>query len=217
MEIQKVLEARANMYAFLSRMYLEEPPVEMVRDIVSGKFPIPYSLGSFNEELKEGLKMLGEFVEGAEKDEKKLLDQLTWEYTDLFIGPSRLIVIPYESGYTKKAEKTIPDIKKMYRRAGISKSENVHEREDHIALELEYMSYLCRKELEAFKTNKRGFEYLEIQKEFLNQHLMNWVPNFCEDILKHRKSNFYKSIAKITKGFLAFDRILMDELGGYLI
>jgi|Deesub1362A_J573_1020465.scaffolds.fasta_scaffold00005_296 TorA maturation chaperone TorD len=216
MGIREVLETRAHLYSFLSRVFLEEPPREMIKDIVSGNFPIPYSLGSLNEELEKGIKMLGDFIENAEKNEDALLDQLTCEYTDLFIGPSRDIILPYESGYTKMAEKTIPDVKKMYKKAGIMKSNEVHEREDHIALELEYMSYLCWKELEALDKGDTALELLEIQKDFMEKHLTNWTPNFCNDILKSKKAIFYKSIALITKGFLDFDKNLIEELKGYM-
>jgi TorA maturation chaperone TorD len=42
----------------------------------------------------------------------------------------------------------------------------------------------------------------DLQKQFLEKHLMNWVPYYCDELLKESKTVFYREIAEITRDFL---------------
>ena len=52
-------------------------------------------------------------------------------------------------------------------------------------------------ELKALKTGT--------QNNYLEQHLMNWVPYYCDQIIKQAKTTFYCGIAEIMRNFLAAD------------
>jgi len=52
--IDEIFRARANFYAFLSRMYVEEPPFELAEDIANGKIQLPQTT-SFDSDFSEGL------------------------------------------------------------------------------------------------------------------------------------------------------------------
>ena len=53
---------------------------------------------------------------------------------------------------------------------------------------------------------------LEVQRDFLNEHLGKWVPKLSADILKSARREFYKAIAKITEGYVEMDKKLVEEL-----
>ena len=61
---------------------------------------------------------------------------------------------------------------------------------DHLYLELLFMSYLI-------ETNK-----YDLQKKFLEEHLMNWVPYYCDELASQAKTVFYREVAEITRDFL---------------
>lgn len=204
MKIEEINRARADFYAFLSRMFAEEPPRELAEDIAGGRFPLHES-SSLNEDFVEGVNLLREFMK-AEKDASRVYDLLCDEYTRLFLGPVPAM-FPYESMYVDGSmmAKSLLRVKKEYRRAGLSKAKGYPEPEDHIALELGFMGYLCQ---------KQSREFLEMQRDFLYDHLLKWVPGFCDKLCEKSRSDFFRGIGKITKGFLIMEKDVLSGLNG---
>jgi TorA maturation chaperone TorD len=205
-----ILETRRNFYALLYRMYLEPPPREFVDDLMNERFYLSDLIS--DEELSEGFKLLREFV-GKYKDKSidELHKDLVGEYTRLFIGPHRLPVQPYESWWVdgKLMSESLLKVKQVYRKAGIAKAKEYAEPEDHIAFELRFMHYLCEEELSA-DTEERIAECLNMQKEYLKDHLLIWVPDFCDALTEI--ADFYKGIARLTKGFILLEEAVIEEL-----
>jgi len=207
-----ILETRRNFYALLYRMYLEPPSREFVDDLMNERFYLPGLISA--EELSEGFKLVREFVE---KSKDKAIDELhkdlVGEYTLLFIGPHRLPVQPYESWWVdgKLMGESLLKVKQVYRKAGIAKVNEYAEPEDHIAFELRFMHYLCEEELSA-DTEERIAECLNLQKEYLNEHLLRWVPDFCDALIECELSDFYKGIARLTRGFILLEEAVIEEL-----
>ncbi len=217
-EIKETLETRRNFYAFLYRMYLEEPPRELADDLANERFYFP-DMTALGEEFSEGFRILKEFMEKCKgKAVDELHEDLIDEYTRLFIGPHRLPVQPYESWWVegKLMGESLLKVKKVYRKAGIAKSRDYPEPEDHIAFELKFMHYLCEEGLSA-DNEERIAECINMQKEFLAEHLLRWVPDFCDDLYECELSDFYKGIAKLTKGFLLLEDAVLGELSGIVL
>jgi len=214
-ETKEILETRRNFYAFLYRMYLEEPPRELAEDLVNEKISFP-DLIALDEELSEVFLGLKEFMEkNKSKEVDELHEELIDEYTLLFIGPHRLPVQPYESWWVdgKLMGESLLKVKRDCRKAGIVKAKDYAEPEDHIAFELKFMHFLCEEELSNFSLAKKRFlECLNQQKDFLNDHLLRWMPDFCDALYECELSDFYKCIAKLTKGFLLLEDAVIEEL-----
>jgi len=49
-------------------------------------------------------------------------------------------------------------------------------------------------------------------KEYLNEHLLIWVPDFCDALTENKLSDFYKAIARLTKGFILLEEAVIEEL-----
>jgi len=214
-ETKEILEMRRNFYAFLYRMYLEEPPRELADDLVNEKISFP-DLVALDEELSEGFRRLKEFMEKSKsKAADELYEDLVDEYTLLFIGPHRLPVQPYESWWMdgKLMGESLLKVKRDCREAGVVKSKDYAEPEDYIAFELKFMHFLCEEELSNFSLEKKRFaECLNQQKKFLSDHLLRWIPAFCDELYECELSDFYKCIAKLTKGFLLLEDAVIEEL-----
>jgi TorA maturation chaperone TorD len=212
-ELKEALETRRNFYAFLYRMYVEEPAREFVDTLVNGRFYFPRL--TLDEELSAGFRRLKEFME---KRKGKIIDELhedlVDEYTRLFIGPHRLPVQPYESWWVdgKLMGESLLKVKRDCRKAGVVKSRDYAEPEDHIAFELKFMHHLCEEELSASLEKKRFVECLNLQRDFLNDHLLRWVPDFCDELYECELSDFYKGVVKLTKGFLLLEDAVIEEL-----
>jgi len=83
---------------------------------------------------------------------------------------------------------------------------------DHISCELDFMRFMCNKELEAWRNvNKnQAFRLLDAEKHFLEEHLMTWVTRFCENVRAYERLGFYRGWADLTEGWLSFDHQLIE-------
>ena len=79
------------------------------------------------------------------------------------------------------------------------------------AFELKFMHHLCELGFGAENEEKRR-ACLKQQKKILNDHLLKWVPDFCDALYEYKQSDFYKGIAKLTKGFLLLEDAVIVEI-----
>jgi TorA maturation chaperone TorD len=98
-------------------------------------------------------------------------------------------VPPIESFYADGA-KVADSVMAFYLDAGLTFDEEYETVPDHISLEFLFMSYLI-------DIDNRG-----LQKKFLVEHVANWVPYYCEEVIQEAKTLFYREIAGITKDFV---------------
>jgi len=214
-EFAEIWETRRNFYAFLFQMYVEAPNRKFIDDLVTQRFHFEELTSlDVNEDLTEGFRLLNEFMEKSKgKEVDALHEALIDEYTRLFIGPFRLPVQPYESWWVSGElfGEALVKLKSDYRKAGIVKSHEYKEPEDHIAFELKFMHYLCE-EGAATDTRERIKDCVTLQREFLDEHILKWVPAFCDALYAYERTDFYKGIAKLTKGFILLEDAVVSDL-----
>jgi anaerobic sulfite reductase subunit A len=72
----------------------------------------------------------------------------------------------------------------------------------------------CYKEAQAWRDNDqaRALRFLELEKSFINEHLKNWVPEFCNIMEEEARTSFYKAVAVLTKGFLEIEGNQIKDL-----
>jgi len=145
-------------------------------------------------------------IEGANAAEKMQTSlqeydqqQLSIDHATLFVGPFELIAAPYSSVWLEHhrllmSEATM-NVKRFYEEAGLQT--DVSEPPDHIAIMLECMSYLCRKEAEVISQSARedAESYFVLQKRFFKEALSPWITDFCNAITKGSDNSFYKNLA----------------------
>jgi len=139
----------------------------------------------------------------------KELDQnkLSIDHAALFVGPFELIAAPYGSVYIEKkrtvmGESTI-NVAQYYQDAGLSV--DIKEPPDHIAIELEFLHYLCSKEAAGLSDNQieDARQMRERQIGFYFTALKPWVETFCEAIRVGTDNGFYINLADCLEHFLA--------------
>ncbi|MFQ5965781.1 MAG: molecular chaperone [Candidatus Scalinduaceae bacterium] len=205
MKMDETTEYRSNSYGFLSIVYLQEPTREFIKSLRESNI-----LDVLN---KSGLH----FDEQTTNDvSDKFLNDLVLEYTRLFIGPGKHIS-PYESVYRDNEDalwtETTVEVKNFIESLGLEYSYDWSGLPDHIGVELELMQRLTCREKEAWSQEDKetAIRCLEFEKKFIDEHLSQWVPIFCDKVTKESRVTFYGEMAELTKQFIDFDSKLIDK------
>lgn len=131
--------------------------------------------------------------------------ELEIEYARLFVGPGPLLAPPFGSVYLD-GERTVMgpstlEVAELYEQAGLRMDTGRGDPPDHVAVELEFAYFLVR-ESARLNGESRADEIDSLQRHFVRQYLLPWVPSFCDDIAAHSESDYFRSLAFILKGFL---------------
>lgn len=199
---------RISVYGLLARVYRKEI--------------LPGFLGQIRSpQLKGALSALGanlgdEFFTRKDED---IIEDLAVEYTRLFMGPGPHIP-PYESVHHERnggdwgslwGASTV-EVKKFIETSGLHYKEDYKELPDHISVELEFMQKVIERERDAWEEGDRdkALYCLKMEKMFIDDHLIKWVPQFCGKVVSEAELTFYREMAKITGNFIEFEKENID-------
>jgi TorA maturation chaperone TorD len=115
------------------------------------------------------------------------------------------------SKFTFQRSQDLADVAGFYRAFGLTRSATNHEREDHVVLQLAFMSHVAGLEANAQREDDeaaldRAAVCHEAQRKFFAEHLGWWGPAFATLLLKRGSSGFYASIAEFIAALIAADR-----------
>lgn len=135
--------------------------------------------------------------------DENLLTDLQIEYTYLFINAvPHVPAPPYESAYTGAGllmGEPVSQVLKAYREAGLIMHDDYDALPDHIAAELEFVSYLVQQEATAAQQAPEEAEaWRTRQRDFLAEHLLRWGPPFLKRVMEHARRPFYIQVSKLT-------------------
>lgn len=188
---------RADIYRLLSRCYAVEMDEKTLEALKNLSFPKAEGV------LGEGYAMLRAYLESCGDN---AIEELAVDYARVFLAAGSAdgsAAIPCESVYASSAkiymQENWEEVCAEYARFGIAKGEAYEDlMEDHLALELEFAAVLTEKDEK------------QAHKNFLKNHLLNWIEKFAKDIDKYARCDFYKAIGRITLGFVELEAALLD-------
>lgn len=205
-----LLTGEALLFGLLGKALYSNPEEEWLQPLVDEQVFIESPFASNWPEIIEGLSRLTDWANGWQGGEKaESLVNLKTDYVRLFSGIGKSPVIPWESVYFSDnhllfQEQTL-DVRAWYRRFGLE-AEKIHrEPDDHIGLELLFLSHLAALGIQALneQDNVRFEELLDAQREFFKKHIGIWAPMWCNLVEKHAQTDFYKGLASLTRGALS--------------
>jgi TorA maturation chaperone TorD len=166
-------------------------------------------LGNLTEHLESACPEAVPFSSDMEKSIYSYTEEdLRIEYAKLFVGPFELLAPPYGSVYLDDGNRVMGDstmqVIEIYKNEGLSKDDDFKDLPDHIAVEMEFMSYLMYKEREALHKSDldAAREYVNKQKVFLHNIIQPWVPPFCNKIREGTENRYYQSLAGCLSTFI---------------
>ena len=171
----------------LSSMYLCKPS----RETITGWMSLLRDDGAGLDDLRDALNSI-------DTASDRILEDLLWDYTRLFIGPYKLPCPPWESVYRSQAklmmQDAADDVRRIYAAFGLS-VEEAGVMPDHIGIELNFLALVYERAGEKSETQ---FNSMRIGEAFLNDHLLQWVPQFTADMEAAAESYLYQTLARTT-------------------
>ncbi len=217
---REIVEGRRATYDWLRKVFLLGPSPELLVDMVVAA----QAAGAADAlQLTEWESQLATYLQGLAKENLADVGQdISLEFTRLFIGPYHLQAPPYESVY-KSSERVLMQeaalkVREIYRAAGLQVKRLNQEPDDHIGLEFEFMYYMNTETVNAFAAGNipGAIIALSTQQSFLADHLATWVPAFCDDFAQDTRHEFFRHLAEFVKGFILEDLNVVRQLNGEL-
>lgn len=218
-----VAQSRSRLYGFLSALYCRRPDEQFAQGLRSGELA-PFfdaaAADSLSPEMREGVQLVEAYQKASEgKPIDELITEAGVERTRLVRGvkPGYGPPPPYESVYSEKMHEVethrIAAVLNAYAAADAVLPKDVHDQPDYIGLELDFMRHLCAKESDAWVAgaSEEAQGFIVQEKAFLDEHIVPWVPRFCDKMADEAKLDFYHGIALITKGFVVEEADGLDE------
>lgn len=202
-------QGRELVYSFLARVYQEGPNQEMLGALAGEQFLDELAADSQNEDLTAGCRQMQAELAAHRGDLETYHQELQGDYNRLFVGPGHLEAPPWESVYRSKEHllfsKETLAVRDFYRSFGLESKKKNREPDDHLGLELEFMAWLCREGSARIQNGGDFEELLTGQQRFLQEHLQQWVPALTADIQRAARTDFFRGLARLTRGWLAVD------------
>lgn len=199
------LQRRATLYGLLSRLHtypLDEPLLAALPTLW---------LDEASEDLSSALRSLQAAAISAVASG---VDAVNVEATRLFEGPGKPFAPPYASFYLHGrlmgpaaisagrfyiAHGAVPDTKLP---------------PDLLGLELAFMVHLAARAEQAATTGGwvEARDPLAASREFLEEHLLVWLPRFVEDVHRAANGDFFPELGRFTLALLEWDRRWLGNL-----
>jgi DMSO reductase family type II enzyme chaperone len=180
------------------------------------------SLKSYAEELNNSsvwkryifadklARLIDQILDIHPSDSRVIVD----EYNRLFfIKPA---VSPYETSYLSKSGQSQPliaaELSGIYSRAGLEVSPEANDFPDHIATELEFMSFLCSLEIDAIEheDSQKLSTAQKDQIDFVSNHLSLWYPQFAKKAFEETNTKaLYRNLVECVFAFMRNELTLL--------
>ena len=208
-ELELALKNRVALYGLISRLMMKEVDERFLDTIEK------------DEDLLALFPNYKEWEKRKTLSRKDLINQYyNVDFTNLFL----MHLVPYESFYTRDdqmvesgGDNPLLDLYHEFDfSVELAKARVVSP--DHIGIELEFMYMLSKAALKAFDSDDKDSlcELFQVQRAFLKEHLLEWVPLFLINAKRESRTPLYHDGTELTLEFLLSDfEYLTEQLTEY--
>lgn len=138
----------------------------------------------------------------ADGDEDAAVERVSVEYTRLFTGPPSPAAPPWETMYRTRdatvgfGEATL-QMRALLREAGLELRNENRQYEDHMGIELLYLSELCRR-----KSCGEGSVECEEIASFMEEHPLSWIGKFADRIREAAPDGYFAVLVEACRKVL---------------
>lgn len=215
-ELAEYFEASAETYRFFSQVLFKELNAEAIDALAAGEWPSDTG----NAHLDAGYAQIARFFALASGDVRS---QLAVEYARIFLAAGvfareKRTAVPYESVFVGEEHAVMgearDDVVVRFAEDGFQVNPDLHEPEDHLSFELEYLAHMSQRALQAARSGDASelANNAARQCEFIEQHLLNWVPTLREVAATYAQITFYLGILDVMIGTLEQSLEMLREI-----
>ena len=208
MNLEQAARLRQGVYRFLS-LGFAYPTSELI-ETASGALDVLDGQGLFN------FAFALDVAEAIDAVALASLDELEVSYIALFeAGVGGAVCSPHESAHRAdprlgEVAELQAEIRRTYLRFGLSLHGISRDMVDHIAVELDVMALLCRREAEGWGGDpSRAIRH---QRELLDEHLLRWAPSLAGRVGRAQGHPAYTSLGLALDSFLNHERQWVPKL-----
>ncbi len=219
-ELTAIHAGREIVYSSFADIFLFQP-TEKQYDVLKEIIPplTEMSSSADNVLMSEAVEYLNRFLSslnlltGEQLDEFKL-NHLR-KYTRLFCLNEDIPIA--ESYYTSTDKLMMQDsrdqVLKMYKENGFEYQIESNEPEDHIGIELLFLSYISSKLATEKFASDEYIKLLKLHIEFLNMHILSWIHSVLDKLKEFKESSdFYLPITNFILGYAIEDRAFLEDI-----
>jgi TorA maturation chaperone TorD len=181
---------------FAGTMIMFDPEQECINDFWKQGILKSLPVSSQNPRFIKASSQLHESV----GDQNSNIKMMSFDYKSLFIGNSTPLAPPFESVYTINDyplnERQRSEVLEFYNSYGWESSHKGKIAEDHLGIELLFLTLMIEKYLEMDDEACNSEMKNEIRR-FINSHLLSWVPEWNERIQNNANTISYKGIGTL--------------------
>lgn len=210
----ELMNARARSYGMLARLFREEVDLPTLRELQKMRFP----QATGNAAADEGYHQLYDYLKRAWDDS---VTELAIDYVSAFIGHGvngYSAAYPYESVYTSERrllmQEARAEVLATLRENELKTRQLERGRGPHRAgARVSCAAGPARRRGAVRQTPRsEAIAYLRTSYDFLENHLLNWVPMLVADMRMHARTLFYQGLGQLTLGSLQEDEAVLREL-----
>ena len=191
----------------LAVLHNEELSTQMIARLHDGNFPFDLRLGLVSDRGREATALMQAGIETLGRDpDGEILDELAADYAAIYLTHG-LHASPYESVWIDEEGLAMQEpmfrIRAVYERHGLAAQDWRQRSDDHLVLQLQFVSHLF----------DNAADLGEIAS-FLDEHLLRWLDEFAARVAARCATPFYAGLCIFTTAYLDEMRdLLADVLG----
>ncbi|MGA4506968.1 TorD/DmsD family molecular chaperone [Propionibacteriaceae bacterium G1746] len=195
------LDRIAGACAFLANLLLRPEAGAAVVANLTHDDVVHWPFAGTNAATAQGLDHLGAAIA-----EPVAADVLEEDYRRLFVGPGTMLAPPWESVHRDPEglmfqEETM-NVRHAYAEFGLEAPALHKEPDDHLGLELAFVGELA---VAALKASEDGdvvgqTMVLDGMRRFTAEHLLVWVPDWCEHVITGAQTQLYRATGWLLRG-----------------
>ena len=215
-EMREANETRAAFCRFLASLYLYELTDEQIEAFAH------IEIAGDGTAIDEGLRTIKEYLRHRHGGTRQ---ELAVDYARVFLGAGsydRILAPPYESVFTSEERILMQDARDgavtYYRRGGLDLPADNTTPEDHLGFELQFAAALadCANEALDGDDGAALADAVSLARSFFVHHQQNWLPALCEAVDEFAKTDFYRGVAQMTRGYVEAEAAFFDEAAAAL-
>lgn len=200
--MQQELQGEIFLYHLLRSVFQSEPTREIIGTLQALHLP--------QEEAPSahGLMLMVSSIQQNNSRLEAWLEELAGEFTRVFIGPLKPLVVPYASFYLSQSRQLMTDetieVRRRYLEAGMAIKELYRVPDDHIGIELEFLYYLANESAALLRQGRQeeAATFQAMKMDFITSHMALWVPQFAEQLTEVTHEDFFKGAALLLNALI---------------